>query len=226
MVGTKVFLSNEIAWSVPIGGSTNNAIFYYNFKTGEWRKEDKSARYIDSWRLYLSYTWTNLVNDLIGAGYGTPTWNNLLTWKGSGVTWADITSFKQRLVLGNTDGHLYYVDGDADPDANLDGYRIEPVMDFGVPRFKKLFKEIWFEFGAVGDFSITIYHRMGDTVGEVTAGSWTSLGTISCNSPDSPSLRNFAKSGRLHQIKWGTATNSTKFQVNRITFKFDVQSEY
>ena len=98
-------------------------------------------------------------------------------------------------------------------------------MDFGNPKRYDLLKEIWFDIGNTGSYSIDINHRMGQTVGEVEAASWTSLGSVSCNSPSVPALRNFGKAARLHQIKWGTETDDEKFQVSRITFKFDAQSE-
>jgi hypothetical protein len=51
------------------------------------------------------------------------------------------------------------------------------------------------------------------------------LGVISCNSPATPSLRNFSKPARLHQIKWGTDAANEKFEVSKIILKFQPLSE-
>jgi hypothetical protein len=107
----------------------------------------------------------------------------------------------------------------------MDGYRIEPVLDFGNPRRKDVFKEIWFDLAEVGDFTIDISHRSGNTSGEVVSQAWTPLGSLSCDSPDPPALRNFAKTARMHQIRWGTTSDNEKFAVNKITFKYTPGSE-
>ena len=41
--------TNEIVWTVPISGTTNNYLYYYNIESGQWRIEDKVAYYIDMW---------------------------------------------------------------------------------------------------------------------------------------------------------------------------------
>jgi hypothetical protein len=220
IVGTFVPLTREIAWTVPMGGSsTPSHILYYNIVTKQWRREDKAARYISAWRLYSTLTWTELVANLETAGYGNPTWNNLITWKGAAVTWADETTMDQRVAYANTDGQLYYLSGDDLAGSNLDGHRIEPILDFGDKYRMDLLQEIWVDFDRVGAFSIDLNHRSGDTVGELLAQSWTSLGSISCDSPSEPKL-SVDQNARLHQIKWGTDLKNERFQVSRIRFHY------
>jgi len=78
---------------------------------------------------------------------------------------------------------------------------------------------LWFELDGVGNFSIDVSHRSGNTVGEVEDASWASIGSISCNSPSEPKI-SVDKNARLHQIKWGTNTDSEQFKVSKILFRF------
>jgi hypothetical protein len=219
MTGTFVPLTREIVWNVPMNWSTTPThLLFYNVITGQWRIEDKSVRYVDSWRMYDAYTWNNLVTD-VTAAQGSATWNDVIAWKGAGVTWADLTNMSQRLVYSNTDGQLYYHSGDDIDGGNLDANRIEPIIDFGDKYRIDLLQEIWMDFDRVGSFSVDLYHRSGDTIGEVLAQDWTSLGSISCNSPSEPKL-SVDKNARLHQIKWGTDLKNERFQVSRIRFHY------
>ena len=171
-------------------------------------------RVLDTWNLYSSFTWNSLVT-AVGAywtGAGSNTWNYYLSMTSS-------------LVYGNTDGQLYFHSGESLNTAAINAYRIEPILDFGNPKRKDLLLEIWADIGVSGNFNLNFFHRGGDTVGEVLSAAWTSLGSISCNSTDIPAIRNFAKSERLHQIKWGTQNANEKFEVRSITFKFEPQSE-
>ncbi len=103
-------------------------------------------------------------------------------------------------------------------------YRIEPVLDFGNPYRFDLLQEIWFGITDGGVFSIDVYHRSGDTLGELEADSWTQLDSLSCNNPTRPVVH-VNKNARMHQIKWGTDKVSEKFQVNDITFKYEEGSD-
>jgi hypothetical protein len=218
IVGTFVPLTREIVWTVPANWSTTpNYLLFYNVITKQWRWEDKSVRYLDAWRMYDAYTWTNLQTD-VTAAQGGETWNDVIAWKGE-ITWADLTSMAQRLVYSNIDGHLYYHSGDDLDGGNLDGYRVEPILDFGDKYRVDLLQEIWMDFDRVGAFSVDIYHRSGDTIGEVLAQNWTSIGSISCDSPSEPKL-SVDKNARLHQIKWGTELKNERFQVSRIRFHY------
>jgi hypothetical protein len=162
--------------------------------------------------MYDNYTWNDLITDLGGAG---------AVWTSAGAnTWAYYTATRERLVYSNTDGHSYYADSEGLAGSDLDGYRIEPVLDFGNPKRKDVLSEIWFDLAEAGNYSIDVSHRGGNTTGEVNAASWTSLGSLSHNSPSIPALRGFGKTARKHQIRWRTNLQNEKFVVNGITLKY------
>jgi hypothetical protein len=218
IVGTWVPIQQKICWTVPTKSSTTpNQLWFYDLRTNQWSFEDKAMRYVDAWQMWSGYTWSNLIT-AFGAA-----WNTTAALPES--DWAEFLSSSQRLVYGPTDGKLYYQTGESLPAGVMDGHRIEPVIDFGNPYRKDLLKEIWFDLTEVGDFNIDVWHRSGDTLGETVNQSWTSLGSLSCDSPDVPALRNFAKSGRMHQIKWGADTNNN-FGINGITLKYTPESGY
>lgn len=218
IVGTYIPLLRKCVWLVNLSGeSSPDHLLFYDILSGDWTIEDKAMRYISTWELSPSYTWNDLVADLGGS---SSLWSAIQALR----TWSYYVASRQRLVYGGTDGYLYYQASEALDTGALDGYRIEPVMDFGDPRLMKLFKEIWFDIGISGSFSIYVYHRMGQTLGELLTQSWTSLGTISCNSPNPPALRNFGKTARLHQIKWGTNGANERFQVSRIIMVYELLS--
>lgn len=212
IIGTYIPFKREVCWTVPIDGeSTPNALLFYDIDTKQWRREDKSMRYLDTWRVYDSYTWNDLIAELGGTG---------ATWADAGTaSWAFYTAERERFVYANTDGKLYTHSSEGLAGSNLDGYRIEPILDFGDPYVFDLLKEIWFDIGFTGNFSIDVNHRSGDTVGEVISQAWTSLGSVSCNDIDRPVLH-VDKTARLHQIKWGTDLKTEKFEVSLIDFKF------
>jgi hypothetical protein len=214
--GTYVPLNRTVVWSVPANGSsTQTQLWFYNIDTGNWTIEDKTMRCVANWRMVDNYTWNDLITALGGAG---------AVWTDAGTnTWAFYLNTRQRLAYSNTDGKLYYQAGEDEGGNNIDGYRIEPIMDFGVPYNFKYLKELWFEITDSVNCSIDVSHRSGDTVGEVEDASWSSVGGISCNSVDRPVIH-VNKNARLHQIKWGTNLKDEKFQVNNITFKYEVGS--
>ena len=213
IVGTVVPFTSQIAWLVPLGGDVFcDTLLYYNYLTGQWTKESRTERYIDSWRMYNAYTWNDFIEELGGTG---------ALWSAAGTnTWGSYTSLRQRLAMAGTNGHLYYKAAETNDGGALDGYRIEPIMHFGDSNRYDMLNEIWFDMGQTGSFSIDVYHRSGDTVGEVAAAAWVLVGSVSCNSPTRPVLTGFSKSARLHQIKWGTNLGDERFEVNGITFKF------
>ena len=88
-----------------------------------------------------------------------------------------------------------------------------------------MLEEIWFSLTEIGSFNLTVYYRGGDTVGEVEASTWESLGTISCNTPDYPVIR-CAKNNLFHQIKWGSNQSNDRFGVNEIVFKLAMGERY
>ncbi len=213
--------SKEIAWVVPIESSTTpNAFIFYDIMTGNWRLKRLPARIVDFWTLDTGITW----NDLAALGYST--WSDFGT-----LLWSSFASSTPIVVHGNTDGHIYTHTTEADAGAALDGYRVEPVLALppdGGP-LKSLVCEIWFSLAAVGNYSIYVYYRSGDTVGECESASWYPLTEISADSPDNAVTYNnnanmIAK--RYHQIKWGTDGATEPFSVNAITFKFVSEGSY
>jgi len=211
IVGTFVPLTRNIVWTVPTGGlATPNRLMFYNIDTKQWRFEDKSMRFVDNWQSYDSYTWNDFIAELGGTGAKWVTGTN---------TWAYYTSETQRLVYGNTDGKLYYHSSEALAGSALDGYRIEPIMDFGDRNRMDFLQEIWFDLAETGAFNIDLYYRGGKTVGEVEAATWSSATTLSHSSPATPVIR-LGENNKLHQIKWGTDAASEKFAVSGITFRY------
>lgn len=217
IVGTFVPLTQSIVWAVPIGGETTpDYLLFYNIDTGQWRFENKVMRYVDNWQMYEDFTWNDLVAEIGGTG----------VWTDCGArTWAYYTAERQRLVYANTDGKLYYHSSNALNATDIDGYRIEPIMDFGNKGKRDILQEIWFDLVETGSYSIDVYHRGGSTAGEVDAASWTSLGSVSLDSPDYPVVR-LSENYKLHQIKWGTDLKDEKFAVNGITFKYIGEGSY
>lgn len=217
IVGTFWPLTREIVWTVPTGGaSTPNQLWFYGIDTGQWRFEEKTMRYVDDWLFAPSFTWNNLITALGGTG---ATWSPAL-----GAAWSYYLSERQQLTYANTDGHVYFQTTDALDGSALDGYRIEPIMHFGNRRRYDYLSEIWFDIGNTGDYSIDVYHRSGNTTGELLAQTWTSIGSVSNNSPYAAVL-NSSQNARLHQIKWGTDAADEKFQINGITFMYEPGAE-
>jgi len=213
--GMRVPHTNEVAWTVPMGGEGfPTHILYYNFITNSWRKEDKAARFIDFWITFTDLTW----NDLIALGY--------TTWADFGnARWIDFVSQTPYLVFGNNDGHTYSVSTEADAGSALDGYRVEPIMDFGRPNDKDMLLEIWFDIVNTGAYSMYVSYRGGNTLAEVKNASWESLGEVSFNDPSNAVTR-LAKVNRLHQIKYGTDSANEPFVVNGIEFRYVLQGRY
>lgn len=215
MVGTFLPLQNEICWTVYMG-TTPDTLLFYNIATKQWRREDKEMRYIDTWQMYDSYSWNDFIAEIGGSGI----------WSDAGSKrFAYYTSLKQRFVMSNTNGRLYqYSSEGIDDAADFNGYRVEPMLHFGDASRFDLLKEIWFGITYTGDFSIDVRHRSGNTVGETEIASWTSIGSISCNSPHQPVVK-CAVNARYHQIEWGTNLKSEKFEVNNIVFKYEPGSQ-
>lgn len=213
IVGTFIPQKSEVCWSVPLGGgSTNNALLYYDLKTGNWRKKAINAGYVDYWTLDTSIVW----NDLAALGY--------TYWSDFGLMrWSDLISSNPYTVHGNTDGNVYMDSGESNAGTAWDAYRVEPIFSLGNKR--SLLLELWFTLASVGNYSLYVHHRGGDTVGECESASWTVLDEVSCNNP-SNAVCYLESTKRFHQIKWGSDGASEPFSVNAIEFKFVPQGNY
>ena len=216
IVGKFIPWTRECVWAAPLdGGTPPSHLIFFNIDSKTWRIEDKAMRCIDLWRMTTSQpTWNNLITDLGGTG---------ATWSGS-FRWTDFMNETDHLVYSNTDGHLYYQTGENLAGSALAGYRIEPILNLSGTFNQDLLSEIWFDIGLSGNYSIDVHHRGGDTVGEVVAEPWVSVGSVSCNSIDRPVL-SFNKSARLHQIKWGTDAANEPFEVSGIRLKYEPGSD-
>lgn len=229
IVGTFIPHTNELVWSVPLEGATaNNAFLYYNRYNGTWRREDKAARFMSQAIVTTNMTWTKAISDL---GY--------TTWSDAGnIRWVDTYSETPDIIFAAADGKLYLNTTEADNTAAWDGYRVEPIMDFGRPNDKDLLLEVWFDIVEAGDYSIYCWHRSGNTAAECANASWSThisaeVGTaisttyfeVSANNPANAVWR-FEKLGRFHQIKWGTDLANEPFVVSGIEFKYVPQGRY
>lgn len=215
IVGTKSPHTNEVVWAVPAGGEGfPSHLLFYNYLTQSWRIEDKATRYIDGWVLATDLTWT----DIIALGYST--------WTDFGNSrWVDFISSRQEVALGNTDGKAYYIATESDNGSDLDGYRVEPILDFGRPNDKDLLLEIWFDIVNTGSYSLYVSYRGGDTIAETKAASWTTLDEVSFDSPANAVCR-LAETNRFHQIKYGTDSANEPFVINGIEFRYVPQGRY
>jgi hypothetical protein len=214
IVGKFIPITKECVWAVPLEGeSTPNAILKYNLITKQWAIKRISLRYLDYWILDSTVVW----NDLAGLGYTYWTDFGLLRW-------SDFISANPYTVYGITDGHIYINSGESDAGAAWEGYRTEPIIHLGeTPR--SLLLEIWFGLAAVGNYSLYVYYRGGDTIGECESSAWVALNEVSCDSPNN-AVCYLDKNNRYHQIKWGTDAANESFSVSTITFKYVPQGNY
>ena len=215
IVGHHRASQKQIVWTMPLDASaTPTHVVTYNYDTGQWEIEDKVTRWIDEWTLYTTQTWTTLA----AAFGGTGLWSDA----GTEARWADYTTTGKYLMYANADGHVYANVTEEISGAELEGSRVEPILYFGNRRRFDSLKEIWFDIGEDGNFNIDIYHRSGDTAGEIRKSGWDQLDSISCGSPDKPMIYVHGKNARMHQIKW---SSTGKFVVNGITFKYTEGTE-
>ena len=222
IVGTFLPSRNEIAWTVPLYASaTNNYILFYNIQTGQWRMEDKIANFVYAMRSWADFTWNDLVVALGGTG-------SLWTAAGS-KRWADYAAERyDSLVLSNTDGHLYEYSSETDNGSDFDGYRIEPMLNF-VKNDKSVLNEIWFNFAERGLFSLDVYYRQGDNVGDINATAWTSVGSLSTDNPANAVIytpSSMHKAVRYHQIKYGCDAKNEAFSINSVQFRYVPEGRY
>jgi len=219
IVGVRHPLKNEIMWTVALEGSTApNAILSYDFIEGSWTRYDIATRYLAPFIAATNITWTTLGN------LGFTTWASL-----GNLRWSDLVQESPKIAFSGTDGHLYYIGTETADSAALDGYRVEPIIDMGNPNAKKLVSEIWFNLAEIGNYSLYVYYRNGNTPGECKNNAWVALNEISVNSPEDAVTYvtdAMMKSKRFHQIKWGTDGANEPFVINRIDFKYEVEAQY
>jgi hypothetical protein len=216
IIGAHSQTTSEVVWTVPADSSaTPNCLLYYNYRTGDWRRKDLAMRYVAHSRKVTDITtMTSLINlgYTKGSDFGNQTMQALL-------------SEDKSVAYSNTDGKMYYDGTEADAGAAWDGYRLEPVMDFGDPLRQDTLREIWFNLSVTGDFQIYILHRSGDTVGETITSRWNILDTVSCNDPVNP-VCYCNQTNRFHQILWGSSSNGQPFVVREIDFRYEPQRVY
>jgi hypothetical protein len=215
IVGAFIPHKQSIYWTVPLyGNTTPDNVLKYHLVDKTWSITPIVTWYIDNWITDTNVTWT----DLLAQGFTT--WDEI-----QGMRWSDIVSENPYIMFSNTDGQTYSHSGTSDVDANYDGNRVEPILDFGRPNDKELLLEIWFNFEQRGNFNIYVSYRGGNTLAETTAAEWTSLTEVSCNDPANAVTR-LAKVNRFHQIKYGTDSANEDFSVNSIEFRFVPQGRY
>jgi len=215
IVGHHLAKNKQIIWTVPLDASSScTHIVIYNYDTGQWEIEDKVTRCFDEWNLFSTQTWTTLESAVGGTGL----WSDA----GASATWADYTTTGKFLMYAHTDGHAYASSSEAIAGVALEGFREEPVLYFGNRRRYDELKEIWFDVGESGDFSIDVFHRSGNTTGQLRDSGWTSIGSVSCNSANESMIYVHEDPARLHQIKWG---GTGKFVISGITFKYTESTE-
>lgn len=221
MSGAYLSYSNVVVWSfITSTASMPKRLLTYNITTQQWDDDslDNFIYTIASWQCPNYYTWDNLST----AAAPTGLWNIL---QSSGIIpWTYYVDSNERLMMGALN-YVLYQTGDDRYNGTLWAYRYEPIMDFGEAWKRDLLKEIWFSVSYTGAWNIAVYHRSGNTVGEVLAATWTSLGTVSCNSVYDP-VAYCNKSARFHQIYYRNITDDQRVQIEKITFRYETQSEH
>jgi len=209
--------NKRLIWTVPANGSTTpNQTWTYDLYTNSWMIKEYACRYIDIWSMTPTYTWNSLVAELGGT---------TSLWSAAGIAaWAQYASRNSRLVTGGTDGYLYMRAGEAMPTGENNGYRIEPILDFGDPQRKEHLQEIWFDIGQTSACDLDIYYRGGDTVAETMNAGWEALPALSMNDPNKAVVY-LGRTNRYHQIKYGTDRDNELFQINKIEFVYVPQSK-
>ena len=200
----------QIWWTVPLdGSSTPTHILKFHLTDRTWTIDPMIAWFIDNWVTDTNVSW----NDLLAQGYST--WAEI-----ADMRWADIVSENPYVMLSSTDGKSYSKSGTSDAGSDYDGFRTEPILDFGRPNDYDFLREIWFDFTTYGSFNLYVKYRGGDSPAEVEAEPWTTLPEISCNKL-ADAVTYLGETNRYHQIKYGTDSENENFSVNRIKFIFE-----
>jgi hypothetical protein len=218
IIGAPLTSANKIAWVVPLEGATTpNAILYYDYYENKWTRKDVSARYLAPATINENVTWTTLGN------LGYTTWSDL-----GNLRWADLIDETPELLFSPADGKLYTNATESEDGSAWDGYRVEPVMQFGPKNSRSFIKELWFNLCETGDYSLYVYYRGGDTEGECKNAVWTAVDEVSCDSPKDAIcyLNGVETANRFHQIKWGTDGADEPFVISSIEIRYTTQSRY
>lgn len=214
IVGAPFINKNEVGWTLALESeSYPNALLFYNYVTGQWRRKDVSVRYLNPIRESIGSLWTDL------AANGITTWDDI----SPETKWSDLFSVSDVMAFSNTDGHIYTNKTESDNGSDLDGYRVEPIFSLGYD--KSIILELWFNLNNVGNYNIYVSHRSGNTVGECKADTWTQLNEVPCNDPAN-AVCYLDKTARYHQLKWGTDGANEPFSVGSIEIKYIVEGRY
>lgn len=214
--------TNEVAWAVPLNGSTqNNHILYYNIITGSWRIENKPAWCLDNWTVFSNLIWDGVSLDLADI--------SITLWSDFGYSsMSNLISQDTSFVFANNDGNLYYIGSEENYIIlNFDGYRIEPIVNLSGNGDKSFLQEIWFDITEYGPFEIDVSIRGANTVTECENSAWTKVGGIRCTDQTNTVVYpNVEDSYKYHQVKWGTPYSNQRFGVNGIELRYEPEGRY
>jgi len=138
--------------------------------------------------------------------------------------WRLPSATESSLVFANTNGVLYQKTGETADGAAWDGYFITPIIPTRETYQKKRLLEIWLSINNryAASTYIHIYHRGGDTAGELENQDWVELGTIDMKDSAKPVLY-CDKTERLHQLKIRTNAATEYFSIGDIKVGYIVQ---
>jgi len=218
ITGAYLGYNNIVVWAFP--SSLYPApwnLLTYNLSSQQWDLERIGVfgYVIDEWKCTEGYTFTQLAAALTGG-----LWSAVFSY----TPWTYYIDERERLIIG-TDNYVLYQTGDSAYNTSIFAYRYEPIMDFGEAWKRDLLKEIWFSFTYSGNWTITVSHRSGNTIGELLNSTMVSIGTLSCNSLYDPVVR-CNKPGRFHQILYSHLVDDQRVQIEKITFRYETQSEH
>ena len=210
IVGANIHFTDEVAFSVPLDYATsNNAVFYYNTKTKQWRKENRACDVIGYKSVLTTFTWPDFIS------YNGV---NNLTWPTDSRTWNQSIAGTGKVYYGKSDGYVYEVYGSDWNDGDYEAYRIEPIL--GSPdytRYKRV-QECHILGTRTGSWSVDVYWRGGDTEQEVISSTWEFLGSTTQETTSSQVIY-FDKEKKYHQFRYGTDKMDEPFAVSRMILK-------
>jgi len=181
-------------------------------------------------------TGNRLIWSIPAAGSATP--NKIIEydprtqqWTGLGTEvsrsmdyWLLPSATERSWVFANTDGKLYEKTGEDANGSAWDGYFITPVVPNVKPALKKRILEIWLSINNrfAASTYIHVYHRGGDTVGELENQSWTELGTVDMKDSAKPVVY-CDVCERLNQFKIETNAKDEYFSITEMRIGYIAQ---